>query len=135
MERGRDLISSDTLNLIGVSFYSFAAALGCVDGAHWIAGNDFDIGILFLQVFACAAYRATRPCRCYKVCHPSLSLVPNLRPCCVVMDFGIDGIVELIREDRVGSVLHYLFGFHHVVVRMIRRNRRRRYDHLGTKSL
>ena len=51
------------------------------------------------------------------------------------MRLGIDVVIKLVGEDRVGSLLRDLLCFHHVVIRMIRWHRGRSDHDFGTERL
>ena len=66
---------------------------------------------------------------------PPPGLLPDLGSRGGVVRLGIDLVVELIGQDGARRVLGDLLGLHHVVVGMIRRDRRRRDDDLRAVRL
>src|SRR5207247_4089448 len=103
MQRRRNLVAADPLDLVGMTFGFLARArVVRVDRAERVARHDLDPGILFLQEAACAAHRPARPRRADEVCDLALGLLPDLWARGAVMHLWAHWIVVLVGEDRIG---------------------------------
>src|SRR3989442_2797009 len=106
-----------------------------VKRAIGIDADDFHVRILLFQVFAGAADGSARAQTANKVRDLSLTVLPNLRSCRLVMSFRIRGVVVLIRVIRIGDFPGEFFRDRIVAARIFRLDGRRADDDFGAKSL
>src|SRR5205085_5298791 len=130
-----NLVAADAYHLVGTAFgLVVCPRVVRIDRADGVAGDHADGRALLLEIAPGPAHGAPRARSAHEVRDSACGLLPDLRAGRAVVHVGVDRVVVLVREDRVRVRRRDGAPLHDVVVRLGRRDRGRRDDHLGPEG-
>ena len=130
IHRGGKKIFADTFDDVGFRLHRFAALHEIVvERADGIDADNFDVGIVFLEIFAHAADGAAGTHAANEVGDLSFRVLPDFWARGEVMGRGIHGIVVLVRIVGIGYLAGEFFRHGIVTAGIVRLDRRGADNH------